>query len=177
MDKVKLFFKETLWESAKENLKYVLGLLAVFIASSVSMMVKEIAEKKLMIGLPIVLIVGSIIVSMFIIIIILNKENRNLKNTVEDLISPSNENVNKFFPGDIVILKSEKELPSPPKMSVYKIHKSEVECRRKNDLIKYSPEELLTKEETANIFNRIESEIRQAQRANAEMFSWANKWD
>lgn len=174
--KVKLFIKETLLDFLKDNLKWILSIVTLFIFSPAVIKFTKIASKKLVIGLPIILATGSVLLVMLILIIMLHRENKKLKDAIEDLKNPFNANVNKFFQGDLVILKSEKDLPNPPIMSVYKIHKSEIECRRNNELINYSPEELFTKDETYKILDERENEMRRNQEAYNNIFKEYNKW-
>lgn len=78
----------------------------------------------------------------------LHKRYNKIKKDYEDIMNPYNPNINKFNLGDQVILKREKNGRTVIIMSVYKIHSSEIECRKNKDLIRYTPEELMTAEET-----------------------------
>ena len=176
LSKIKLFIKETLRDFGKDNVKWIWRTVLVFIISQVLIIIKKNASKKLVIGLPIIFIVGLVLLGMSIWIIMLHRKNKKLKDAIEDLKNPFNVNVNKFFPGDIVILKSEKDLPNSPIMSVYKIHKSEIECRRNDELKKYAPEELFTKDETYKILDERENEMRRNQEAYSNIFKEYNPW-
>lgn len=107
-----------------------------------------------------------LIVGLFILL----KKYKTVKTENEKIICPTNRNVNNFQQGDIVILKIDADLPWPRKLSVNKITPSEVVCRKNGGLMNYAPEELLTKDETAEIFRKIEYQRKQTEQENKERF-------
>lgn len=178
MKKVSNLLKESVWDYMKDNVKTVIVYGITLFAAVVPNFIGQINSAEIKIRLPIIIIfIISLLVSIINIWIIVKKHNK-LKKDYEELLNPYNENVKKFQQGDIVMLKIEKDLENPKKMTVYKILKSEITCRNENgDLNNYVPEELLTNGETSLRFIQIESQQRRIKNQQKEFWDSINKFN
>lgn len=176
MKKISILLKESVWDYMKDNVKLIIGnVVTLFIAIAPNFL-KQANSVELTIKLPIIVSFIFILFLFVINIIALSKKYNILKKDHEELLNPSNENVKKFQQGDIVILRIEMDLKNPRKLVVSKILKSEIICRNgSNELINYSPEELLTKEETCQVFQKIKTETQILQMKNVEFWDSINK--
>lgn len=175
MKKFGTLLKESVWDYMKDNVKAVIVSAITLFVAVLPSFIHEINSVELKIRLPIVILFIITLLVIIINIIIMFKKYTTLKRDYEEALNPSNENINKFHKGDIVILKIEKTSRKPKKMVVINILRSEIICRDESEIINnYVPEELLTAEETNFRFTEINNEqqrIENEQREQLEAFS------
>lgn len=172
MGKVFNLLKESIWDYTKDNVKQVIVYIIAVITAVVPNFIKQVNSIELAIKLPIIIL---FILLLFLIAYnryTISKKYNALKKENDELLNPDNENVKNFQPGDIVILRLEKDLTFPRKSIVSRILKSEIICRSEDGkLVHYAPEELLTKEETSQVTNRIEYERQKTEKENRDFWN------
>ncbi|OOM75484.1 hypothetical protein [Clostridium sp. BL-8] len=171
MKNINTLLKESVWDYMKDNVKTVIISIITLIIAVIPNFIGQINSVEVKIKLPMIIIfIISLLVAIIIIVRLIKKHNK-LKANYEELLNPFNENVKAFHPGDLVILKIEKDFMNPTKMVVNKILRSEIICRNGNGiLINYAPEELLTKDETSLIL--IQNEIAKQKIKTRDRMFW-----
>ncbi|QSX05438.1 hypothetical protein JYG23_12245 [Sedimentibacter sp. zth1] len=165
--KIKKLLGESVRDLVKDNFKNIILIIVGFIITRILSLFKSISTISITISLPI--IIFFLIISIVVLwnLIILIKKHSKLKKEFDTYKNPPNENINKFNKGDIVILKSKEKLPSPPKLSVFNIDDKYIYCRDdEGDITSYSPEELLTSQQTQNVFSSIEIRRKESEKEN-----------
>lgn len=170
MNKVKTFFSETIRDWFKDNIKLAIGYITIFVISLIPNFIDKINSIVFSVTLSFIISLSFSFIMLIVSLFILFKKYKIIKAENEKIKNPTNSNVNNFHQGDTVILKIDADLPWPPKLSVYKTTPLEIVCRTNGGLINYAPEELLTKDETTEIFRRIEYRRRQVEQENKERF-------
>lgn len=177
MKLVKKLTKEVIWDFLKDNAKAAVSFLIVYIVTIGLSLFKKISTITLKINIPFLLFIFITNVLLIYLVVLTRKKYMGIKQEIEAYKNPENSNVKKFKQGDIVILRSKKDMPVPEKLSVYKISKSEIICRNsQSKLTSYTPEELLTSEETNIVFMRIERARQQAEEENQRFWQGINNW-
>jgi len=176
MNRIIKLLKETIWDFIKDNLKLIMGNIISLLIALVPNYISTVSYLEVKVKVPIIIFFVFVFVMLIVDIFVLLKKCNSLKGENEELKNPKNENVGRFFKGDIVILKIEKDLPDPTKLSVYKVTNSEVICRNnKVNLVNYSPEELLTKTETEKLFQEKEYRRQITEQENEKYWEAINK--
>ncbi|BES65826.1 hypothetical protein SANA_22650 [Gottschalkiaceae bacterium SANA] len=168
---------EVIRESVNENFKAAIKYVLLLMLGPVSNFIESIKSIEITIKLPIIIGFVAVVTILVIKMFDLKKKNGELKLENEELQNPANDNVNKFKPGEVVILRIEENLSSPRKLSVIRKTKSEIVCRdNKCGITNYSPEELLTSSETDQVFQKIEYERQITEQRNQEIIKQLNTW-
>ncbi|URN96223.1 MAG: hypothetical protein NAG76_08340 [Candidatus Pristimantibacillus lignocellulolyticus] len=159
MKKIIKLLKESIWDLMKDSIKPIISSAIIALFAIVISMMKNISNIEMKIRLPYIIFAGAIFTIMTIIIVVVLKSLVNLKIMNNELLNPENENVKKFQLGDIVIIKTEEHSKTPEMLTVAKITSSSIHCRYPSDktkIIEFTPEELLTKDETEEVKQKIQ---------------------